>query len=134
MPILAKAVFKFEGAQSDDLSFDEDDVITIIQKDDSGWRTGRTDDGRQGDFPFNYGESSFSIVLRCWGILGLVSGSVPRTSLSLPGIFAFLLGCVVGGCFSQGARTFWVPLCVRGCVFGRCFGKSGVRGCLSLAL
>ncbi|KAH9259945.1 hypothetical protein BASA81_001705 [Batrachochytrium salamandrivorans] len=56
MVILAKAVFKFEGAQSDDLSFDEDDVITILQKDDSGWWTGKTEDGKQGDFPYNYVE------------------------------------------------------------------------------
>jgi hypothetical protein len=72
MPILAKAVFKFEGAQSDDLSFDEDDIVTILAKDDSGacalrpscarltpslagWWTGKTEDGREGDFPFNYG-------------------------------------------------------------------------------
>lgn len=56
MVILAKAVFKFEGAQSDDLPFDEDDVITVLQKDESGWWTGRNEHGREGDFPFNYVE------------------------------------------------------------------------------
>eukprot|EP00494_Astrolonche_serrata_P013866 UN13991 len=56
MVILAKAVFKFEGAQSDDLSFDEDDVITVLQKDESGWWTGRNEAGQEGDFPFNYVE------------------------------------------------------------------------------
>jgi len=30
--ILAKALFKFEGTQSDDLSFEEDDVITVLEK------------------------------------------------------------------------------------------------------
>ena len=28
----------------------------MVAKDDSGWWTGRTDDGREGDFPFNYVE------------------------------------------------------------------------------
>ena len=69
MPILAKAVFKFEGAQSDDLSFDEDDIITIVQKDDSGWWTGRTDDGREGDFPFNYGTSLQQEMKHCTSFL-----------------------------------------------------------------
>ncbi len=32
MVLLAKALYKFEGTQSDDLSFDEDDVITVISK------------------------------------------------------------------------------------------------------
>jgi FK506-binding protein 1 len=56
MVILARAVFKFEGAQADDLSFDEDDVITVLQKDESGWWTGRNEQGQEGDFPFNYVE------------------------------------------------------------------------------
>ena len=56
MVILARAVFKFEGAQADDLSFDEDDIITVLQKDESGWWTGRNDQGQEGDFPFNYVE------------------------------------------------------------------------------
>jgi len=57
MPLYAKAVFKFEGAQADDLSFDEDDVIIVLQKDESGWWTGRNvHTGQEGDFPFNYVE------------------------------------------------------------------------------
>ena len=56
MVILARALFKFEGAQADDLSFDEDDIITVIQKDESGWWTGRNEQDQEGDFPFNYVE------------------------------------------------------------------------------
>jgi hypothetical protein len=56
MVILARAVFKFEGVQGDDLSFEEDDVITVLAKDESGWWTGRNEQGQEGDFPFNYVE------------------------------------------------------------------------------
>ncbi|CEP17431.1 hypothetical protein [Parasitella parasitica] len=52
---VAKALYAFEGQQQGDLSFQEGDVITIIQKTDSqdDWWTGKIN-GRQGIFPANY--------------------------------------------------------------------------------
>ena len=54
MVILARAVYAFQGTQSDDLSFEEDEIITIVEKDESGWWTGKNAAGQEGSFPFNY--------------------------------------------------------------------------------
>ncbi|KAI8643067.1 hypothetical protein BD408DRAFT_343171 [Parasitella parasitica] len=52
---VAKALYAFEGQQQGDLSFQEGEVITIVQKTDSqdDWWTGKIN-GRQGIFPANY--------------------------------------------------------------------------------
>ncbi|KAF1801808.1 hypothetical protein V8B55DRAFT_1474136 [Mucor lusitanicus] len=51
----ARALYAFDGQQQGDLSFQEGDVITIVQKTDSqdDWWTGKIN-GRQGIFPANY--------------------------------------------------------------------------------
>ncbi|KAI9485624.1 MAG: hypothetical protein EXX96DRAFT_545823 [Benjaminiella poitrasii] len=51
----ARALYAFEGQQPGDLSFNEGDIITIVQKSDSqeDWWTGRIN-GREGVFPANY--------------------------------------------------------------------------------
>ncbi|KAI9273533.1 hypothetical protein EDC94DRAFT_510779 [Helicostylum pulchrum] len=51
----AKALYAFDGQQQGDLSFQEGDVITIVQKTDSqdDWWTGKVN-GQQGIFPANY--------------------------------------------------------------------------------
>lgn len=53
MVILARVLFDFEGAQSDDLSLKEGEIVEIIDKDESGWWIGKIDN-RKGEFPFNY--------------------------------------------------------------------------------
>ncbi|GAA5806683.1 hypothetical protein MFLAVUS_000031 [Mucor flavus] len=51
----AKALYAFDGQQQGDLSFQEGDLITIVQKTDSqdDWWTGKVN-GQQGIFPANY--------------------------------------------------------------------------------
>ncbi|CAO3598575.1 unnamed protein product [Absidia cylindrospora] len=51
----ARAVYAFIGEQDGDLSFNENDIITIVQKSDSqdDWWTGKIG-SRQGVFPANY--------------------------------------------------------------------------------
>ncbi|KAI7892738.1 uncharacterized protein EV154DRAFT_503953 [Mucor mucedo] len=51
----AKALYAFDGQQQGDLSFQEGDLITIVQKTDSqdDWWTGKLN-GKQGIFPANY--------------------------------------------------------------------------------
>ncbi|KAI9343404.1 hypothetical protein BD770DRAFT_447428 [Pilaira anomala] len=52
---MAKALYAFEGQQQGDLSFQEGELITIVQKTDSqdDWWTGKLH-GQQGIFPANY--------------------------------------------------------------------------------
>lgn len=56
MPVYARAMYDFEGAQDGDLPFQEDDCIEIVHKDESGWWRGKTQAGKKGDFPYNYVE------------------------------------------------------------------------------
>ncbi|CAO3657331.1 unnamed protein product [Mucor hiemalis] len=51
----ARALYAFDGQQQGDLSFQEGDIITIVQKTDSqdDWWTGKLR-GQQGIFPANY--------------------------------------------------------------------------------
>ncbi|KAI8881922.1 DUF500-domain-containing protein [Backusella circina FSU 941] len=51
----ARALYTFEGQQQGDLSFQEGDIITIVEKSNSqdDWWTGKIN-GRQGIFPANY--------------------------------------------------------------------------------
>ncbi|ORX60580.1 DUF500-domain-containing protein [Hesseltinella vesiculosa] len=53
----ARAIYTFAGEQNGDLSFNENDIITIVEKSDSqdDWWTGRIG-SRQGVFPANYVE------------------------------------------------------------------------------
>ncbi|XP_078594969.1 uncharacterized protein LOC144872550 [Branchiostoma floridae x Branchiostoma japonicum] len=48
------AIYKFEGKSSDDLGFNEGDVLTIIEDVGNLWYKARTEDGREGLIPANY--------------------------------------------------------------------------------
>ncbi|XP_078594963.1 uncharacterized protein LOC144872547 isoform X3 [Branchiostoma floridae x Branchiostoma japonicum] len=48
------AMYKFEGESSDDLGFNEGDVLTIIEDVGNLWCKARTEDGREGLIPANY--------------------------------------------------------------------------------
>ncbi|KAJ8272375.1 hypothetical protein COCON_G00112340 [Conger conger] len=48
-----KALYAYDAQDTDELSFNADDVIDIVKEDDSGWWTGRLR-GKQGLFPNNY--------------------------------------------------------------------------------
>ncbi|CAB3400825.1 unnamed protein product [Caenorhabditis bovis] len=52
-PVLARAKFKFEGANNDELRFNKNDVVTITQQPEGGWWEG-TVDGVTGWFPSAY--------------------------------------------------------------------------------
>ncbi|CAI5454431.1 unnamed protein product [Caenorhabditis angaria] len=52
-PLTARAKFKFEGTNNDELSFDKNDIITITQQQDGGWWEG-THGGLTGWFPCAY--------------------------------------------------------------------------------
>lgn len=54
--VLARALYAFNGEEANDLSFKEDDIVKVFRQDESGWWFGQTDDGRQGEFPYNYVE------------------------------------------------------------------------------
>ncbi|CAK9042972.1 Peptidyl-prolyl cis-trans isomerase FKBP65 (PPIase FKBP65) (70 kDa peptidyl-prolyl isomerase) (FK506-binding protein 65) (AtFKBP65) (Immunophilin FKBP65) (Peptidyl-prolyl isomerase ROF2) (Protein ROTAMASE FKBP 2) (Rotamase) [Durusdinium trenchii] len=57
MPQYGRALYDFPGGEATDLAFQEDDVVLILEKDDSGWWSGEhCTDGRRGEFPFNYVE------------------------------------------------------------------------------
>ncbi|XP_064192447.1 unconventional myosin-Ie [Anguilla rostrata] len=48
-----KALYAYDAQDTDELSFNADDVIDIVKEDSSGWWTGRLR-GKQGLFPNNY--------------------------------------------------------------------------------
>lgn len=48
-----KALYAYDAQDTDELSFNADDIIDIIKEDASGWWTGRLR-GKQGLFPNNY--------------------------------------------------------------------------------
>ncbi len=50
----AIALYDYEAAESDEISFDPDDIITEIEQVDSGWWRGRNRAGQVGLFPANY--------------------------------------------------------------------------------
>eukprot|EP00516_Mucochytrium_quahogii_P004005 CAMPEP_0203761020 /NCGR_PEP_ID=MMETSP0098-20131031/14192_1 /ASSEMBLY_ACC=CAM_ASM_000208 /TAXON_ID=96639 /ORGANISM=" , Strain NY0313808BC1" /LENGTH=949 /DNA_ID=CAMNT_0050654823 /DNA_START=76 /DNA_END=2925 /DNA_ORIENTATION=- len=52
----AKALFDFEGQESDDLSFSEGDVIVVLNKVNDDWWEGRAPNGQTGIFPKNFVE------------------------------------------------------------------------------
>nr|2XMF_A Chain A, Myosin 1e Sh3 [Mus musculus] len=48
-----KALYAYDAQDTDELSFNANDIIDIIKEDPSGWWTGRLR-GKQGLFPNNY--------------------------------------------------------------------------------
>jgi NADPH oxidase len=53
--LLARATYRYDAQSGDELSFEENDMITIIEKDDSGWWKGLNQTTKQtGVFPYNY--------------------------------------------------------------------------------
>lgn len=48
-----KALYAYDAQDTDELSFNADDIIDIVKEDGSGWWTGRLR-GKQGLFPNNY--------------------------------------------------------------------------------
>jgi len=50
-----RALYNYEKQDTDELSFNEDDIIQLIKEDDSGWWKGRLN-GEEGLFPGNYVE------------------------------------------------------------------------------
>lgn len=48
-----RAKYAFHGEQADDLSFKVGEIIWVYDKPANGWWFGRTEDGRQGIFPYN---------------------------------------------------------------------------------
>lgn len=54
--VFARALYKFEGSRTDNLSFNVGDLITILKQEAGGWWTGSTLDGKIGIFPKNYVE------------------------------------------------------------------------------
>ena len=53
---LAKVLFDFDAAQRGEISLVEDEIITVLQVDDSGWWRGEKESGEEGLFPYNYVE------------------------------------------------------------------------------
>ena len=51
--VRARAQFDYTATEAGELTFQADDIITNIKKDDSGWWTGQCK-GQQGMFPSNY--------------------------------------------------------------------------------
>lgn len=49
----AKALFPYEAATDDELTFNEGDIIFIVQKDQAGWWEGELN-GKKGWVPANY--------------------------------------------------------------------------------
>jgi len=52
----AKALYEYEAAEDNELSFAEDEVITQIEEVDEGWWSGTNARGQSGLFPSNYVE------------------------------------------------------------------------------
>jgi len=52
----AKALYDYQATDDDEITFDPDDVITMIEQVDEGWWMGTTSSGKRGLFPANYVE------------------------------------------------------------------------------
>jgi len=51
--VLVRALFEYQGTTETELDLRENDVVTVLKQDRSGWWQGEVD-GRIGWFPFNY--------------------------------------------------------------------------------
>ena len=51
--VLVRALFEYQGTTETELDLCENDVVTVLKQDRSGWWQGEVD-GRIGWFPFNY--------------------------------------------------------------------------------
>jgi len=49
-----KAMYPYSATDSDELSFQEGDIIYIVSEDSSGWWNGKLINGKTGLFPSNY--------------------------------------------------------------------------------
>jgi hypothetical protein len=50
--VFAKALYDFHGTRSDNLTFKQGDVLTVLKQDGSGWWQGSDMQGRIGLFPY----------------------------------------------------------------------------------
>ncbi|PAA85250.1 hypothetical protein BOX15_Mlig026988g1 [Macrostomum lignano] len=48
------ALFDFNPQDPDELRFRQNDIITVLGREDDSWWLGQTQDGRRGVFPYNY--------------------------------------------------------------------------------
>ncbi len=55
-PLLARALFPFDNGVEGELTLDEGDVVTVLERDEGGWWRGEKVDGTRGLFPYNYVE------------------------------------------------------------------------------
>jgi len=49
-----KALYPYSASDSDELSFQEGEIIYIVSEDSSGWWNGKLITGKTGLFPSNY--------------------------------------------------------------------------------
>jgi hypothetical protein len=54
--VSARALYDYQAAEDNEITFDPDDVITNIDMIDEGWWMGDGPDGKRGMFPSNYVE------------------------------------------------------------------------------
>lgn len=54
LSVRAKALYDYQAAEENEITFDPDDIISDIEMIDEGWWIGSTADGQRGMFPSNY--------------------------------------------------------------------------------
>lgn len=89
-----EALFPFQSADKDRLSFEAGERIKVLARSDGGWWIGSTDDGRMGIFPMSY-------CVECFGGGGMLP-SAPASGASSPRDGALgLMGSVGSSKFSR---------------------------------
>ena len=54
--LVARALYDYQASESNEITFDPQDLITNIEKIDDGWWIGTAPDGNRGMFPANFVE------------------------------------------------------------------------------
>jgi hypothetical protein len=54
--VSARALYDYQAAEDNEITFDPDDIISNIEMIDEGWWIGDAPDGQRGMFPSNYVE------------------------------------------------------------------------------
>ena len=51
-----RALYDYDATEANELSMREGDILTLLEKDESGWWRGRSAEGNEGVFPSNFVE------------------------------------------------------------------------------
>lgn len=73
-----RALFHYAAEEDSELTMEVDEIIQVLEKDESGWWEGRSRDGRVGSFPENYTQAASAADAKAYGFQ--LSNGSPSTN------------------------------------------------------